>query len=214
MKKILGRALMALGLLMVLGAAWLLITNRQEDAQAGEGAARVLEAMETLEVDPTAPSVAEEMAQEIPERDMTVQTIDGREYIGTLRIPALDLELPVLSEWSYDGLKIAPGRFSGSTFTDDLTVCAHNYAAHFGRLHTLEPGTEVEFRDMDGMIWTYKISEITELGPTDIDEMTVKTSEDTWSLTLFTCTPGGETRATVRCERTGILTDLKTPSEN
>lgn len=67
---------------------------------------------------------------------------------------------------------------------------------------------------MDGMVWTYEISEITELGPTDIDEMTVKTPEDTWSLTLFTCTPGGQTRVTVRCERMGILTDRKAPSEN
>lgn len=214
MKKILGRALMALGLLMVLGAAWLLITNRQQDTAAGESAAQVLAAMETLETIPAARTSTEETTQKTPERDMTVRTIDGREYIGTLLVPILDLELPVLSEWSYDGLKIAPGRFSGSTFTDDLTICAHNYVAHFGRLHTLESGTEIDFRDMDGMIWTYKISEITELGPMDIDEMTVKAPEDTWSLTLFTCTPGGETRVTVRCERTGILTDRKTPSES
>ena len=213
MKKILGRALMVLGLLLVLGAAWLLVANRQEDTAAGESAAQVLEAM-TMETSPAVSAPTEETTQEVPERDMTVKTIDGREYIGTLLIPDLDLELPVLSEWSYEGLKIAPGRFSGSTFTDDLTVCAHNYAAHFGRLRTLEPGTEVDFRDMDGMVWIYEISEITELGPTDIDEMTVKTPEDTWSLTLFTCTPGGQTRVTVRCERTGILTDRKTPSEN
>ena len=214
MKKILGRTLMVLGLLLVLGAAWLLVTNRQEDTAAGESAAQVLEAMETLETAPAASASTEETTREVPERDMTVKTVDGREYIGTLLIPNLDLELPVLSEWSYDGLKIAPGRFSGSTFTDDLTVCAHNYAAHFGRLRTLEPGAEVDFRDMDGMVWTYEVSEITELGPTDIEEMTVKTPEDTWSLTLFTCTPGGQTRVTVRCERTGILTDRKTPSEN
>ena len=205
---------MVLGLLLVLGAAWLLVTNRQEDTAAGESAAQVLEAMETLETAPAASASTEETTREVPERDMTVKTVDGREYIGTLLIPNLDLELPVLSEWSYDGLKIAPGRFSGSTFTDDLTVCAHNYAAHFGRLRTLEPGAEVDFRDMDGMVWTYEVSEITELGPTDIEEMTVKTPEDTWSLTLFTCTPGGQTRVTVRCERTGILTDRKTPSEN
>ncbi len=214
MKKILGRVLMALGLLLVLGAAWLLVSNRQEDAGAGESAAQVLEAMETRETSPAASASTEETTQEALERDMTVETIDGREYIGTLLISNLDLELPVLSEWSYDGLKIAPGRFSGSTFTDDLTICAHNYAAHFGRLRTLEPGTEVYFRDMDGMVWTYKISEITELGPMEIDEMTVKTPEDTWSLTLFTCTPGGQTRVTVRCERTGILTDRKAPSES
>ena len=204
MKKILGRLLMVLGLVMVLGAAGLLLYNRRENTAAGESAALVLEALETA---PTrsAPEPELQPEPEAPREEMTEKTIDGRAYIGTLLIPALDLKLPVLSEWSYDGLKIAPGRYSGSTFTDDLTICAHNYAAHFGRLSGLDLGTAAEFRDMDGFTWTYELSEITELGPLDIDEMTEKSPGDTWSLTLFTCTPGGETRVTVRFQRTGIL---------
>lgn len=207
MKKIIGRLLMALGLIMVLGSAGLLLYNRQEDTSAGESAALVLQAMETAPA-PSAPEAETHPEEpEAPREEMTVKTIDGRDYIGTLMIPNLDLELPVLSEWSYDGLKIAPGRYTGSTFTEDLTICAHNYAAHFGRLSSLEPGAAVRFRDMDGLVWTYAVSEITELGPLDVADMTEKGPQDTWSLTLFTCTPGGETRVTVRCQRTGIVTE-------
>lgn len=207
MKKTVGRLLMVLGLVMVLASAGLLLYNRREDRSAGESAALVLQAMETAPA-PSAPEAETQPEQpEAPREEMTVKTVDGRDYIGTLTVPALGLELPILSEWSYDGLKIAPGRYSGSTFTEDLTICAHNYAAHFGRLSSLSLGTPIEFRDMDGVVWTYEVSEITELGPLDVAEMTEKAPEDTWSLTLFTCTPGGETRVTVRCQRTGIVTE-------
>lgn len=206
MKKIIGRLLMLLGLVMVLASAGLLLYNRREDGLAGESAALVLQALETAPA-PSAPEAESQPEPEVPREEMTVKTIDGREYIGTLMVPNLNLELPVLSEWSYDGLKIAPGRYTGSTFTEDLTICAHNYAAHFGRLSSLEPGATIRFRDMDGLVWTYEVSEITELGPLDVADMTEKGPQDTWSLTLFTCTPGGETRVTVRCQRTGIVTE-------
>jgi len=201
MKKILGRTLMVLGLLLVLGAAWLLMTNRQEDTAAGESAAQVLEAMETLETAPAASASTEETTQEVPERDMTVKTVDGREYIGTLLIPNLDLELPVLSEWSYDGLKIAPGRYAGSLYADDLVICGHNYTRHFNPIKRLTPGEEVEFVDMDGTVWEYEVSAVETIQPTQIEEMVGKTEGDDWDLTLFTCTAGGTARCAVRCVR-------------
>ena len=40
---------------------------------------------------------------------MTVTELNGWDYIGYLSIPSIGLELPVLSQWSYAGLKIAPG---------------------------------------------------------------------------------------------------------
>lgn len=36
-----------------------------------------------------------------PDMEMPVKTIEGVDYIGILTIPALELELPVISEWSY-----------------------------------------------------------------------------------------------------------------
>ena len=52
-----------------------------------------------------------------PEMEMPVEEIEGNGYIGLLEIPALGLSLPVMSEWSYPNLKLAPCRYSGSAYT-------------------------------------------------------------------------------------------------
>ena len=93
---------------------------------------------------------------------------------------------------------------SGSTYADNMVVCAHNYAKHFSPIKWLTEGAQVYFTDMDGMRWTYEVSYVENLQPTQIEEMTEKTEEsDEWDLTLFTCTTGGSARCAVRCVRTG-----------
>ena len=137
-----------------------------------------------------------------PEQEMTVTDIDGWGYIGYLSIPSIGLELPVMSEWSYAGLKVAPGRYSGSTYADNMVVCAHNYAKHFSPIKWLALGTQVYFTDMDGQRWSYEVSNVETIQPTDIDKMITASDEDAWDLTLFTCTTGGRARCAVRCTRT------------
>ena len=138
---------------------------------------------------------------------MTEVELDGWNYIGYLSIPSIGLELPVMSEWSYAGLKVAPGRYSGSTYADNMVVCAHNYAKHFSPIKWLAEGAEVYFTDMDGMVWSYEVSYVENLQPTQIEKMTTKTEDsDAWDLTLFTCTTGGSARCAVRCVRTGYPT--------
>ena len=66
----------------------------------------------------------------------------------------------------------------------------------------LAVGTEVLFVDMDGDTWHYEIAASEILQPTQIEEMTTKTANDDWDLTLFTCTTGGQARHAVRCVRT------------
>mgnify|MGYP000965939084 CR=1 FL=1 len=138
-----------------------------------------------------------------PEQEMTVTDIDGWGYIGYLSIPSIGLELPVMSEWSYAGLKVAPGRYSGSTYADNMVVCAHNYAKHFSPIKWLALGSEVYFTDMDGQRWSYEVTNVETIQPTDIDKMITASDEDAWDLTLFTCTTGGRARCAVRCTRTG-----------
>lgn len=128
---------------------------------------------------------------------MTVIDIDGYGYIGYLSIPELELELPVMSEWDYDRLEISPCLYYGSVKTDNMIIAAHNYARFFRRLSELKPGDAVWFTDMDGIIYTYKVGDIEILSPTATEEMIV----NDWDLTLYTCTFGGGSRVTVRCEK-------------
>ena len=129
---------------------------------------------------------------------MPTVSFDGNDYIGRVDIPSLGLSLPVISEWSYPRLKIAPCRYTGSAYLDNLIIAAHNYSSYFGNLNRLNTGDTVTFTDVDGNQFTYAVSLIEDLPGTAIEEM----QAGEWDLTLFTCTLGGRSRVTVRCERT------------
>lgn len=156
------------------------IRQRTEDLAASNGMAE-----STLETEPSA-SI-----------DMTVVEIDGHGYIGYLSVPELELELPVMADWSYPKLKLAPCRYAGSVAGDDLVLMAHNYVRHFGGLSELDEGDRVVFTDMDGNVTDYAVVARDILEPTAVAEMTA----GDFDLTLFTCTYGGQSRVTVYCDR-------------
>ena len=189
---------MVLGAVLVLAALSLFLWNQRENNEAGTSAEKILpQVMEQIET-PGAGQEPEEPSYPDPyDPTMTEVEIDGYAYVGVLSIPALELELPVMSEWDYTRLKIAPCRYAGSTKTDDLVICAHNYTRHFGPIRNLTPGDTVTFTDMDGVVWQYEVVAVDILAPTDVEDMTA----GGYDLTLFTCTYGGASRVTVRCER-------------
>lgn len=132
-----------------------------------------------------------------PDMDMPVEEIDGARYIGLLNIPRLSMELPIQSEWSYPNMKVSPCRYEGSVYLNNMVICGHNYSTHFGTLKDLEKGDLLTFTDMDGNVFWYQVMVIEILQPTAVEEMV---SGD-WDLTLFTCTTGGATRVTIRCDQ-------------
>ena len=141
--------------------------------------------------------MAEEAIQSAEDYTMTEVTIDGHSYIGYLTIPALNLELPIMADWDYDKLQIAPCRYSGTLKGGDLVLMAHNYEKHFGKLSKLSEGDSVIFTDMDGIVTQYEVIARDVLNPTAVEEMTA----GDFDLTLFTCTYGGQSRVTVYCDR-------------
>ena len=195
MRNKLGTICMLLGTVLILAALSLFLWNRREAEQAGEAAADILPQV----VEQIAETAAEAPAPPDPlDPTMTEVEIDGYLYIGYLSIPALGLELPVMSEWDYNRLNIAPCRYSGSTKTDDLVIAAHNFAQHFGGLSGLTGGEQVIFVDMDNVVSTYTVVAVEILAPTAVEEMT----NGEYDLSLYTCTYGGRSRVTVRCDRT------------
>ena len=211
MRQKIGKICMILGALLILASAVLLAYNKWDASRADKAAQQALGELEqtltqTIE-DKTKDDTLVLQPELDPEQAMTEVELDGWNYIGYLSIPSVGLQLPVMSEWSYAGLKVAPGRYSGSTYADNMVVCAHNYAKHFSPIKWLAEGAEVYFTDMDGMVWSYEVSYVENLQPTQIEKMTTKTEDsDAWDLTLFTCTTGGSARCAVRCVRTGYPT--------
>lgn len=131
-----------------------------------------------------------------PDIAMPVQKVDGNAYIGVLEIPSLGLSLPVISEWNYPRLRIAPCRYTGSVYSRDIVISGHNYERHFGQLKLLTVGEEIRFTDADGNIFYYSVCGTEQLGKYDVYEM----KNGDWDLTMFTCTYGGKNRVTVRCK--------------
>lgn len=123
--------------------------------------------------------------------------IEDNPYIGVLSVPSLGLDLPIMAGWDYYRLRIAPCRYTGTVLGNDLVLCAHNYASHFGRFPQLSVGDDVYFTDVNGLSTHYKVEEMEIVQPYDLEYMV----DSGYDLTLFTCTYGGKTRFTVRCSR-------------
>lgn len=183
--------LIKIGLLLTAAALCLAAYNLYEGAKAGNSAADAAAKVDALIGESGAVSAFD------PDMEMPTVQLDGYEYIGILRIQSLSLELPVMSEWSYSALKIAPCRYAGSAYSGDLVIAAHNYSSHFGQIKGLSLGDELSFTDADGNVFYYSVAEIETLSPFATEEMT----SSGWDLTLFTCTVGGASRVTVRCEK-------------
>ena len=202
-----GKIYTGIGLLLLAAALFLTGYNLWSDARANVSANMVLEQLNpdiqentgmSLPTLPSGESLEEAYIPDYilnPEMDMPEEEVDGQEYIGVLKIPVLSLELPIISEWSYPSLRIAPCRYAGSAYLNNMVIAAHNYYSHFGYLKNLSQGDEITFTDMDGNFFRYEVAALETLSPFAIEEMT---SGD-WDLTLFTCTVGGQSRVTVRC---------------
>lgn len=185
------------GLVLVLASLCLALYNNYSENKAAKESAKVLSKI----VVTSNPDQAETPDYLIsPNVEMLRKEINGKYYVGTISVPALSLNLPVIDEWSYDNFKIAPCVYEGTPYKNNLIICAHNYRKHFGALRNLIPGDEITFKDMEGNVFTYEVMYTELLDDEAIEEM----SSGEWDLTLFTCTYGGATRITVRCKKVEV----------
>ena len=182
-----GVILISLGAVLILAALLLFLYNRSEDRRAGQEAESLLEDVRSSMAANADPEPQEEPAEEII-----------YDYAGVIAIPNLSLELPVIDQWSYARLKVAPCRQSGAAADGDLVIAAHNYKSHFGYLDRLEPGASVIFTDMEGTVYRYAVEEIRQLAPEDAEDVSSVFSSE-YPLVLYTCTPGGKARVAVFC---------------
>lgn len=198
---------MVLGSLLLAASLGLSIYNVLDNGRAGAAVQAATDQLEEMipqqksiavKAPLSTPVVEEEIPDYVlnPEMDMPVVFVDGYDYIGTLELPTLGLKLPVMSDWDYPRLKLAPCRYAGSAYQGNMVIAAHNYTNHFGPIKNLKIGDQITFTDSDGNVFSYSVAEIETLDPYDVDDML----SGNWDLTLFTCTVGGQSRVTVRCE--------------
>ena len=205
MKSKSGIVCIMLGVALLLGALLLARANMREDMQANQASMEVLpqlvEQIQERAAEETEPTDAQlqiplELLTE-EDKKMTEVEIDGNLYIGYISVPAVEIDLPVMSTWSYPKLKIAPCRYTGTVRGEDLVLMAHNYTGHFKSISKLEIGDDVYFVDMDGNEIHYAVVGKDILEATAVEEMTA----GDFDLTLFSCTYGGSARITIYCDR-------------
>lgn len=188
--------LMTIGLLLLAAALFLTAYNLWNQHRGEKSAQAALAELVTKMDSQLNPSEIPDYVFN-PRMEMPTEDIDGEAYIGVLEIPALEVKLPVISQWNYDRLLIAPCRYAGSVYMGNMVIAAHNYDSHFGRIQNLRTGDIITFTDIDGNNFAYSVASIEILKSTAIEEMTA----GEYDLTLFTCTFGGKSRVTVRCSR-------------
>ena len=130
-----------------------------------------------------------------PEREMPTVKIDGYEYIGVLEVPSIELDLPIMSSWNDEKLKITPCRYVGSAYQNNLVIAGHNYRSHFNPLKKFVGGETVIFTDVEGNRFTYEVGSVETMKGTEVERMVLTD----WDLTLFTCTYNGQSRFALRC---------------
>ena len=203
MNRKIGNTLILLGLLLLLGAGSLTAYNIWDGIRAERASQHIIQEMDIGQ------ALVEALDRE-PDDDpeMPVIEVEGNYYIGILEIPSLQLTLPVMDRWDYTRLKISPCVYSGSYKTDDLVICAHNYARHFSPVKRIDIGADVYLITVDCRVYHYQVTNRETLQPGAVENMIENTNNtidgtvtNEWDLTLFTCNTGGQTRCAIRCAR-------------
>lgn len=196
--------LLLLGAALLCAALLLAAKNRREETSAGEAAAALLVQAEQTIAQHAAPpaavptpapsSAAEETLSPSPSASPSAAP-EGPAFLGVLSVPAVSLTVPVLAEWSYYYLTLAPCRDCGSIETGDLVIAAHNYDTHFGRLSRIAPGDSVYFTDMAGSTTEYAAASVEQRDPSDAEGV----RDSGYPLVLYTCSWDCTARVTVFC---------------
>ena len=135
MSKRIGVLCLCLGIACLLSSVGFVAYNRWEADSAEESVRSLREELETASEDVPAHT-------DTPPETMATVTVGGYDCIGMLSVPALDLELPVLTDWSYAKLRKAPCLYYGTYYEENFVIVSVN-----GRSFQIMKGVEVQVPD-------------------------------------------------------------------
>lgn len=90
-------------------------------------------------------------------------------YLGTLKIPAIDLSVKIYEGTGSSTLKKGAGHFEETSIWDgNVALAAHNRGVnnHFGKIHTLEAGDTIHMTTRLGTR-TYKVTSVSKVSEND-----------------------------------------------
>jgi sortase A len=134
----------------------------------------------------------------------TYTASNGQQYesIGTISIPKINVNYPILSKTTDELLKISICKFHGANPNEvgNLCLVGHNYRNNkfFSKLSTLEIGDIVEVKDLSQRTIQYEVYDMHTVDPTDTSDTTQYTNGKK-EVTLITCTNDSKQRIIVKC---------------
>lgn len=134
------------------------------------------------------------------------------EKFGIIKIPKMDLEMPLLLGASEENMAAGAAVLSqtsiplGGKNTNAVIAGHRGYSGYpyFKEIELLEPGDEVLITNLWGTL-TYQVTEIKIISPNDVNAILIQKDRDL--VTLLTCHPyasGGKYRYLVFCDRVEV----------
>lgn len=159
--------------------------------------------------------VAKEKNTELKEKvssnnETKIQIYENRsgtsyKVVATLKIPKINLSVPIIYETGDEYLAISPTKLFGPNPNEigNFCIVGHNYKnnKHFSNLYKLENGDTVELTDRESNKLIYKVYDKFEVYETDMSP-TQQNTKGKIELTLITCTNRANKRLVIKCRAT------------
>ena len=119
-------------------------------------------------------------------------TSTGEKYriIANLKIPALNIDYPILSSTSEELLKISITKYWGAApnTVGNMVVLGHNYESKrfFSKLHSARNGMKLYVTDLSGKTLEYSVYDTQIIDPND-NSCTSQLTDGHTDITLITC---------------------------
>lgn len=147
-----------------------------------------------------------ESASEDEEKYEIYVASNGEKYkmVGSIRIPKIDVEYPILNETSVSLLKVAPCKFWGPNPNEvgNFCIAGHNYRNNrfFSKVPTLVVGDIIEITDLSDQTIKYAVYDKFIVEDTKDTSCTSQYTDGKKIVTLITCTDDSKARVIVQAK--------------
>ena len=125
------------------------------------------------------------------------------EIVGTINIPSINVNYPILSETSDTLLKVSVCKFWGANPNEvgNLCIAGHNYKNNkfFSNAPKLVVGDIIEIKDLNEKMLKYRVVDKYTVDPNDVS-CTSQLTNGKKIVTLITCTNDAKQRIVIRAE--------------
>lgn len=142
----------------------------------------------------------QENTKQVSENETETEQLEfeGHKIIGMIKIPAIDLEYPILEQTTQETMKISISRYWGGDINSygNVSLAGHNNKitlTMFGKNKNLKNGDRIFLTDLTGKTIEYEIYDSFITHPDDITILQT-TNPNIREVTLITCTNGRANR--------------------